>query len=42
VPTPDVPQEIHIELRRGAVTVNVRWPTQAAAQCAAWLREVLR
>jgi transposase len=41
-PTPDVPQEIHIELRRGAVTVNVRWPTQAAAQCAAWLREVLR
>ena len=42
VPMPDVPQEIHIELRRGAVTVNVRWPMQAAAQCAAWLREVLR
>ncbi|WP_028999028.1 IS66-like element accessory protein TnpA [Azohydromonas australica] len=41
-PTPDVPQEIHIELRRGAVTVNVRWPVHAAAQCAAWTREVLR
>ena len=41
-PTSDVPQEIHIELRRGAVTVNVRWPMQAAAQCATWLREILR
>jgi transposase len=41
-PEPDVPQEIHIELRRGAVTVNVRWPMQAAAQCATWLREILR
>jgi transposase len=39
---PEVAQEIHIELRRGAVTVNVRWPMQAAAQCAAWLREILR
>lgn len=42
IPAPEVVQEIHIELRRGAVTVNVRWPMQAAAQCAAWLREVLR
>lgn len=41
-PEPDVPQEIHIELRRGAVTVSVRWPMQAAAQCATWLREILR
>lgn len=41
-PQPEAPPEIHIELRRGAVTVNVRWPMQAAAQCAAWLREVLR
>jgi transposase len=39
---PDVPQEIHIELRRGAVTVNVRWSMDAAAQCATWLREILR
>jgi transposase len=41
-PVADVEQEIHIELRRGAVTVNVRWPVHAAAQCAAWTREVLR
>ncbi|NML19179.1 IS66-like element accessory protein TnpA [Azohydromonas caseinilytica] len=41
-PVPDVPQEIHIELRRGAVTVSVRWPMQAAGQCATWLREILR
>ena len=41
-PVPEVEQEIHIELRRGAVTVNVRWPVHAAAQCAAWMREVLR
>ena len=41
-PVADVEQEIHIELRRGAVTVNVRWPVHAAAQCAAWMREVLR
>lgn len=41
-PAPEVAQEIHIELRRGAVTVNVRWPVHAAAQCAAWVREVLR
>ena len=41
-PQAEAPQEIHIELRRGAVTVNVRWPMQAAAQFAAWLREILR
>jgi transposase len=41
-PAPEVEQEIHIELRRGAVTVSVRWPVHAAAQCAAWTREVLR
>jgi transposase len=41
-PAPEVAQEIHIELRRGAVTVSVRWPVHAAAQCAAWTREVLR
>ena len=41
-PVPEVAHELHIELRRGAVTVNVRWPVHAAAQCAAWMREVLR
>jgi transposase len=35
-------QEITIELRRGATTVKVAWPLVAAADCAAWLRELLR
>jgi transposase-like protein len=34
--------EIRIELRRGATTVAIGWPAQAAAQCAAWLRDWLR
>jgi len=34
-------QEINIELRRGATVVKVSWPVVAAAQCAAWLRELL-
>jgi transposase len=33
---------IHIELRRGAATVSVTWPCQAASECGAWLREWLR
>lgn len=33
---------IRIELRRGATTVSVSWPTEAADACAAWLRELLR
>lgn len=36
------PAEIRIELRRGAATVTVTWPAQAAGECAAWLREWLR
>jgi transposase len=36
--TPD----IRIELRRGATSIAVTWPTAAAAQCAAWMRELLR
>jgi transposase len=35
-------QEITIELRRGATIVKVAWPLLAAADCAAWLRELLR
>jgi len=34
--------DIQVELRRGATTVTVRWPAQAAGECAAWLREWLR
>ena len=34
--------EIRIELQRGATAIKVSWPTAAAADCAAWLRELLR
>ena len=37
-PTPD----IRIELRRGATAITVHWPSVEAAQCAAWMRELLR
>lgn len=33
---------IRVEVRRGAVHVNVSWPLSGGAQCAAWLRELLR
>lgn len=35
-------QPIMIELRRGATVVKVGWPLAAAADCAAWLRGLLR
>ena len=41
-PTPSPPQDIRIELRRNATTVIVTWPTSAASECAAWMRELLR
>lgn len=34
--------DIRIELRRGAASVSVNWPADAAAECAAWMRELLR
>lgn len=37
-----VVDDIRIELRRGALTVNVTWPLAASAQCAGWLRELLK
>ena len=33
---------ITIELRRGATVVKLAWPLSAAADCAAWLRELVR
>ncbi|MEJ1126393.1 transposase [Variovorax sp. CCNWLW225] len=41
-PGPAVVDDIHLELRRGAIAVNVTWPLSASGQCAAWLREILR
>ena len=37
-PVPD----IRIELRRGATSVSVTWPSTAADQCAVWMRELLK
>lgn len=39
---PPVDGGIRIELHRSGTTVNVVWPTAAAAECAAWLRDWLR
>lgn len=39
-PTPTVEALIHIELRRGPLHLNVRWPTSAGDDCMAWLREL--
>jgi transposase len=41
-PAPATPPDIRIELRRGATSVTVSWPAGAAAECAAWMRELLR
>ena len=34
--------DIRIELRRGATNVAVMWPVAAAAECAGWMRELLK
>lgn len=34
--------DIRIELRRGATSVAITWPSAAAVECAAWMRELLR
>jgi transposase len=39
-PSPTSEQHIHVEVRRGALHLNVRWPTSAADDCRAWLREL--
>lgn len=33
---------IRMELRRGAATVTLTWPSELAGDCGAWLREWLR
>jgi transposase len=41
-PSPPAPVDIQIELRRGAAAMKITWPIAAAAECAAWMRELLR
>lgn len=33
---------IRIKLERGTTTLNVSWPLTASADCAGWMRELLR
>jgi transposase len=39
-PSPTADQHIQVELRRGSLHLNVRWPTSAVDDCRAWLREL--
>jgi transposase len=41
-PPASPPADIRIELRRGATAVNIAWPVCAAAECGAWMRELLK
>ena len=34
--------DIRIEVKRAGTAISVTWPSNAAAECAAWLRELLR
>ena len=42
LPAKNALPDIRIELRRGATSIAVTWPSAAAAECAAWMRELLR
>ena len=42
LPTASASTDVRIELRRGGTTISVTWPADAAAACAAWMRELLR
>jgi transposase len=33
---------IEVEVRRGAATIQLTWPRDAANELAAWMRELLR
>ena len=36
------PRAIEVEIKRGPMQVKVIWPMTASAECAAWLRELMR
>ena len=35
-------REIRIEVQRGSTAIKISWPSEAASECGAWLRELLR
>ena len=44
LPVPSPPTEgcVHLELQRGDLSIKLSWPASSAAECAVWLRELLR
>jgi transposase-like protein len=41
--TPPITQGcVHLELQRGELSLKLSWPASSAAECAVWLRELLR
>ena len=42
LPASATEESIRIEIRRAGVVANVQWPLAHAAQCAAWMRELMR
>ena len=42
LPAPAAAPDIRIELQHGATRMAVTWPAAAAAECAAWMRELLK
>jgi len=42
LPAPSATPEIRIEVKRAGTSISVSWPSGAAAECAMWLRELLR
>ena len=42
LPASESVPDIRIELQHGATRMAVTWPAAAAAECAAWMRELLK
>ncbi len=41
LPTPAAQPDIRIKVKRAGTVISVTWPSSAATECAAWLRELL-
>jgi transposase len=42
LPAPAIAADIRVELQHGATRMAVTWPAAAAAECAVWMRELLK